>query len=143
MTSFWVYLNRLAPGWGPRTATVGEFMRSKAVGGITQYQYHRDSITMLRRWVEHVEGWGKALPGVHYVSYEQLHSGFEALLNTIAAGLALPLLVPERPPMNAPSSLPWRGGVGAWREFFSEADQHYFSKYGYAQDLCDQLVEHK
>ena len=127
MISFWVYLNRLAPGWGPRSATVGEFMRSKAVGGLTQYQYHDKSITMLQRWVEHLEGWNKAAPGVHRVSYEQLYSGFERQMQSIAGLLDEPLAVPKRPGMDAPSSLPWKGGVGAWKEFFNDADEHYFN----------------
>ena len=47
MTSFWRYLNSLAPGWGPRIDSVGDFMKASPLGGILQYQ-HRKSPTMLQ-----------------------------------------------------------------------------------------------
>ena len=74
MTSFWIYLNRLAPGWGPRARTVGEFMRATAAGGITQYQATQKHMTMLQRWATHVEGWNQLDLPIHYVTYEDLQN---------------------------------------------------------------------
>lgn len=127
MTSFWVYLNRLAPGWGPQTATVGEFMRSKSTGGITQYQHHENSITMLQRWVEHTENWKKPVPGIHYIAYEDLHTRFNDTLNQIADALEQTILNDTRPRLDAPSSLPWKGSTGTWKEYFTAADEQYFN----------------
>ncbi len=127
MTSFWVYLNRLAPGWGPRTATVGEFMRCKASGGITQYQYHQNNITMLQRWVEHTRDWKNMASGIHYIEYETLHARFDTTVDRIADVLEQNAITVAQPSLSAPSSLPWKGSVGTWREYFTEADAHYFN----------------
>ncbi len=129
MTSFWVYLNRLAPGWGPRTETVGQFMRATATGGITQYQYRPEPITMLDRWFRHVSGWQAAPPFVHQVRYEDLHAHFEDEVSRIAETLGTRLAQARRPPLSAPSSLPWKGVVGNWRNYFTETDKHYYRQH--------------
>jgi len=129
MTSFWIYLNRLAPGWGPRTRTVGEFMRATAAGGITQYQPARQDLTMLQRWSAHVEGWKQSGPAIHYVSYEDLHTRYDEVLESIAEILEQPAVSKSRPTLDAPSSLPWKGTIGAWKEFFTAADKEYFDQH--------------
>ena len=128
MTSFWIYLNRLAPGWGPRTRTIGEFMRATAVGGISQYQADQQHITMLQRWVAHVAGWNQPELPIHYVSYEELHTCHDDVLERIAGILEQPAVSKSRPTLDAPSSLPWKGAIGAWKEFFTAADREYFEK---------------
>jgi len=129
MTSFWIYLNRLAPGWGPRTRTIGEFMRATAMGGITQYQATQHEMTMLQRWVAHVEGWHQPGLPVHYVSYEELHTRYDDVLERIAGILEQPAISSARPTLDSPSSLPWRGDTGTWKEFFTEADIKYFDQH--------------
>ena len=129
MTSFWVYLNRLAPGWGPRTATVGEFMRSKPTGGITQYQYDRDSGSMLERWTDHIQSWQTPASRVNHISYEDLHTRFDVTLKRISDVLGQPANSSVRPELSAPSSLPWKGAIGTWREYFTEADSQYFDRH--------------
>ena len=128
MTSFWTYLNRLAPGWGPQTRTVGEFMRTTAKGGITQYQADQIEMTMLQRWVEHVDGWTRFRPPVHYVAYEKLHGQYTDTVDRIAGILGQPAVSKDRPTLESPSSLPWRGEVGTWKEFLSESDCEYFAR---------------
>jgi len=128
MTSFWIYLNRLAPGWGPRTRTIGEFMRTTAAGGITQYQTTQHEMTMLQRWVEHVAGWNQSELPVHYVTYEELHTHHDDVLERIAGILGQPVVSKSRPTLDAPSSLPWKGTIGAWKEFFTAADSAYFDQ---------------
>jgi len=127
MTSFWIYLNRLVDDWGPKTATVGEFMRAPSRGVITQYQSD-ERITMLQRWVDHVAGWNRADFLVHRVSYESLHAQHDAVVDRIAAILEQPPVTRARPGLDAPSILPWRGKVGTWREFFTAADSDYFER---------------
>jgi Sulfotransferase domain len=126
MTSFWIYLNRLAPGWGPRTRTIGEFMRATATGGITQYQTTQHEMTMLQRWVAHVEGWNQSYLPIHHVTYEELHTRHGEVLERIAGILEQPVVSNSRPTLDAPSSLPWKGTIGAWKEFFTAADSAYF-----------------
>ena len=128
MTSFWTYLNRLKADWGPKTATVGEFMRTPSRGLITQYQTSDEPITMLQRWVDHVEGWNHADLPVHRVSYESLHAQHGEVVDRIAAILGQPPVSRARPGLDAPSNLPWRGKVGTWREFFTAADSDYFER---------------
>jgi len=129
MTSFWVYLNRLAPGWGPQTSNVGEFMRSRPFGGITQYQFDPQSGNMLQRWVEHTEGWKNLAPGIHHISYEELHTGFDTTLDRISDALGQGITRSDRPELTAPSSLPWKGNIGTWKEYFTESDIQYFNRY--------------
>ena len=129
MTSFWIYLNRLAPGWGPRTRTVGEFMRATAAGGISQYQPAQQHMTMLQRWATHVAGWSQSELPVHYLTYEELHTHHDDVLERIAGILEQPVVSKSRPTLDAPSSLPWKGTIGAWKEFFTAADREYFDRH--------------
>jgi hypothetical protein len=129
MTSFWVYLNKIGPGWGPKTATVGEFMRATSVGRSIQFQATRRRITMLKRWIEHVEGWTAnrlSLP-IHYISYEALNGQHNKVVDMLAEVLDEPPISRDRPDLRSPLAvLPWRGQVGTWREFFTEEDISYF-----------------
>lgn len=128
MTSFWTYLNKLKPGWGPQTKTVGAFMRANAMGGIAQYQAPSHSLTMLERWAEHIGGWAKESTTVHHFSYEELHLKFDATVDRVAEILEQPSIARSRPSLDAPSSLPWRGEIGTWREFFTSDDEKYFDE---------------
>jgi hypothetical protein len=130
MTSFWTYLNRIpGRGWGPKCATVGSFMRAPSTGGFTQFQFEPDpATTMLERWVDHIEGWnGTRLP-IHRVTYEWLQTDYESVLDTIAEAIHEHPIVRTRPTMDAPSSLPWKGRIGTWQEYFTEADEGYFRR---------------
>lgn len=131
MTSFWVYFHKIGPGWGPKTATVGEFMRSMSVGRSTQFQATSRPITMLRRWAEHVEGWKANRHGlkVHYTTYESLHERHDQVIGEIADALREAPSSHERPGLAANTVLPWRGEIGTWRAFFSEADRAYFERH--------------
>jgi len=129
MTSFWVYLNRLAHGWGPQTRTVGEFMKTIASGGITQYQATPDEISMLQRWSVHVSGWTNTDLPVHQISYESLHTRFDELLAQLSGIFGHPACSATRPTLESPSSLPWRGNIGTWKEFFTKDDIDYFEQH--------------
>ena len=129
MTSFWTYLNRIpGRGWGPRESTVGHFMRAISTGRFTQFQATRRPITMLERWVEHVEGWSKKSPRIHRVSYETLHADHDNVIDRISEAVEQTPVARVRPTLDAPSSLPWKGSVGTWREFFTDADVRYFNR---------------
>jgi len=126
MTSFWVWLHRLQAGWGPQTATVGEFMRTKATGKITQYQYYENSVTMLQRWVEHTREWKKHRAGIHFVTYEDLLDQFDQSLERISEIIGQPASARTLPSLDVPSSLPWKGVIGSWKSYFTPDDERYF-----------------
>lgn len=125
MTSFWRYLNRLQAGWGPQVPTPGDFMRAVPNGGILQYQAAACEC-MLARWVRHVSGWLDADVGVHFVSYESLHRRFESTLTDIGRALLRSPSGLQRPGLDAPASLPWRGEVGIWRSCWTPEDESFF-----------------
>jgi hypothetical protein len=125
MTSFWRYLNSLAPGWGPRCSTVGEFMRAVPCGGLCQYQ-HQKNPTMLQRWISHIEGWSRAADQVTILTYENLQNNFSAAVDRIAESLKQSTTCLNRPGMDSPSSLPWKGVIGNWKNHFTQSDLEYF-----------------
>lgn len=131
MTSFWVYCRKIGPGWGPRTATVGEFMRSISTGRSTQFQATGRPITMLRRWAKHVNGWRANRRGlkINYITYESLHEKHDHVISEIANALQQAPSSRDRPTLEANTVLPWRGEIGAWRMFFSETDNAYFERH--------------
>jgi hypothetical protein len=143
MTSFWRYLNHLQPGWGPQTRTPGEFMRARPFGGILQYQHGQDE-SMLSRWTSHVNGWHAAGSVAHLIAYEDLHRNFAVTIQRLGEiiGVKSPDK-PLRPGLDAYSSLPWQGVIGAWRDYWSHDDEVYFDnragalmdRLGYAR--CD------
>lgn len=126
MTSFWRYLNHLQPGWGPQTRTPGEFMRTRPFGGILQYQ-HAPQESMLSRWISHVGGWHDTDLAVHFIAYEDLHRNFAVTIQRLGEiiGVKSPDK-PIRPGLDAYSSLPWQGVIGAWRDYWSHEDEVYF-----------------
>jgi hypothetical protein len=129
MTSFWTFLNRLPAslnGWGPRSSTVGSFMRATSTGRVTQYQFNSDPVTMLERWVNQVHGWNRNGLPIHRISYESLHNDHDGIVEMIAQAIGQRPLARARPALNAPSILPWKGKVGTWKEYFTEADEEYF-----------------
>jgi hypothetical protein len=128
MTSFWRYLNSLAPGWGPRSESVGDFMRATPAGGIMQYQ-HRRSPTMLQRWIDNTASWSATDLPVAIITYEGLHRDFNAVMARIAGILGKPPVIVARPDLEAPSSLPWKGIVGNWRTYFTDEDIVYFESH--------------
>ena len=128
MTSFWRYLNSLAPGWGPRTESIGDFMRATPAGGILQYQ-HRRSPTMLQRWIDNTASWGAADLPVTIITYEELYRDFNAVIARIACILGKTPAIVERPGLDAPSSLPWKGIIGNWRGYFTDEDIVYFESH--------------
>ena len=130
MTSFWHYLNQLAPGWGPQTETVGQFLRARPFGGILQYQL-QEVETMLDRWVVHADSWYNTRSKVHFVCYDDLHNKFEDAMKVISNVLDQPLINLHRPGLDSPSSLPWRGKTGNWEQFFTEEDILYFEQHAH------------
>ena len=130
MTSFWTYLNRIpGHGWGPRCPTIGSFMRAPSTGLFSQFQFEPDpTTTMLERWVDHVEGWNRTGLPIHRVTYEGLQTHYDRVLDTIAAAIDQRPIVRTKPALDAPSSLPWQGKVGTWREYFTAADERYFHR---------------
>ncbi len=127
LTSLWHWLNRLRPGWGPQTTTVGEFLRATPSGGLLQYQ-EGPVPNMLARWRQHVEGWLAAGNAVHRIAYEGLHGDFDATVARLATILETPVASARRPGLDDPSSLPWRGQVGNWRNAFTAEDAAYFER---------------
>ncbi len=136
MTSFWRYLNMLMPGWGPQAPSVGEFMKTKPSGGLSQYQ-HRPYATMLERWVDHVEYWVNNSDGIHIISYQDLYLQFENTIQRIAGILDTEVDEIRRPGLNVPSSVPWKGGIGNWQNFFSDQDEAYFL--AHAGEISDRI----
>ena len=76
-----------------------------------------------------MEDWNQFGPPIHYVSYENLHTRYDEVLEEIAGILGQPAVSGTRPTLDAPSSLPWKGTIGAWKEFFTKADIKYFDQH--------------
>ena len=92
MVSFWEHLNELEWNAGPKTGTVGEFIRCAPDGDLLRYQKTREN-NMLTRWSTHVNGWFDLSRAVNnrikIIRYEDLDSDFEATVRDIGAFLSL------------------------------------------------------
>jgi hypothetical protein len=92
---------------------------------------------MLQRWVEHTENWKDQGAGIHYITYEDLHTQFAVTLGHISDILGQPASIDKPPALDAPSSFPWRGSTGSWKDYFTTADEHYFNLHARPQsDKC-------
>jgi len=134
MTSFWRYLNSLAPGWGPGSDSIGDFMKASPFGGILQYQ-HSKSPTMLQRWIDHTKSWERANNNVNFISYEELYTDFDTTVTRISNILNQKVSDIHRPGLDSPSSLPWKGVIGNWKDHFTDADTEYFDAWTEGLDV--------
>lgn len=129
MTSFWRFLNQLGWDEGPKEQSVGTFIRSAPQGKLVRYQT-RDFENMVDRWVEHVDSWSSKAPKeIVMVSYEELLTTFEqTVMEKLAPifGRAPKGDIAERPTLDSPSVMPWRGRAGTWKQFFGEEDERFF-----------------
>ena len=92
MASFWRVIDQLGWDFGPKLATVGEFMRASPQGASLRYQ-RQQAATMLDRWKAHVEGWTRCAnehAGLVVVRYEDLTTNFEATVGGIGERIGMP-----------------------------------------------------
>jgi Sulfotransferase domain len=130
MVSFWRYIWTHTRDEGPRTETVGAFMRAEPSGGMLRYQ-KKQVPTVLERWKVHVEEWVGAADrscaeGICLVRYEELCLDFEATIDRIARHLERPWSPPARRPDPRRNTIsPGSGSIGSHRAVF-EAQDHEF-----------------
>jgi len=94
-------------------------------GGILQYQ-HRNSPTMLQRWIDHIESWERASQKTTILTNEELHTNFDETIARLSELLDQKVRQTRRPGLNSHSSLPWKGIIGNWKFYFTAADLDYF-----------------
>lgn len=140
MASFWRVVNHLEWDFGPKFATVGEFMRAPPRAASLRYQ-KRQAETMLDRWRAHVEGWthcAEEHEGLIVVRYEDLNTNFEATLDDIGERIAMPCANPTRPAVDENVVQPGKGEIGSHRALFTADD------YAFVEDVtvgvCDALI---
>jgi hypothetical protein len=127
LLSFRRYIAESAPGTGPMTETLGEFLRAAPCGRILRYQ-RQAAASMVDRWRLHTEGWSAAagrLGGLTVVRYADLDERFAATVARLAAGLGRAVAAPRRPSNSNHVVLPGAGGSGQHRAAFTAADQAF------------------
>ena len=127
MASFRRVVDHMEWDFGPKFATVGEFMRAPPRAASLRYQ-KQQAATMLERWKHHVEGWtrcAKAHQGLIVVRYEDLNGDFEATLAAIAGRIAMPCPNPTRPALDENVVLAGKGEVGGSRDLLTADDRAY------------------
>lgn len=129
MASFWRMIQHLGWDEGPKTETVGQFMRSAPSGGLLRYQKEQVP-NMVYRWQAHVEDW-LALAhqdgGEHVIAirYENLNLEFDETVKRIGERIERPVQNPVRPDKNENVVVPGTGKVGGHRELFTAEDLEF------------------
>ncbi len=131
MVSFWNLVRRFKWDEGPKTGSVGEFMRASPRGAILRYQKEQVP-TLLDRWKAHVEGWACDAPAavrerLIIVRYEDLNSDFEATVRAIGERMGITCADAVRPAVGHNVVVPGKGEVGGHRALFTPED-HAFVK---------------
>ncbi|OQX08253.1 MAG: hypothetical protein BWK80_48380 [Desulfobacteraceae bacterium IS3] len=141
MVSFWRIIQNLPWDEGPKTETVGEFMRAEPRGGNLRYQKEQ-SPTMLHRWKRHAESWtdfAKAQGNtekVILIRYEDLNLKFEETVKDIGERISRPARkIPVRPDLRNNVVMPGKGEVGAHRAFFTREDHEF------VRDIAGETME--
>lgn len=109
-------------------------MEAAPLGGILQYQ-HKNSDTMLQRLIDHSESWASIPHRVTTITYEKLYLEFDRTVGQIADVLEQEPASTSRPGMDSPSSLPWKGIIGNWKNYFTEKDTNYFETASKGHDI--------
>ena len=114
---------------GPKSDSVGEFLRAEPRGAMLRYQKRQEK-TVLHRWQHHVEGWldysednGDGF--IMTLRYEDLNLDFNNTVKKIGAFLGRPVIMPRRPGRRDNVIKPGKGKVHAYREAFSPADNEF------------------
>ena len=131
MVSFWRYVWSHLRDEGPRTATVGQFMRAAPWGGMLRYQ-KKQVPTVLERWKVHVDEWAEGAdrigPGrIIMVRYDELLLEFDSTMRRIGQQIGRGCQQPCRPDPQVDVVAAHRGVGGTHRELFSRADRDLVS----------------
>lgn len=129
MISFWQLIAGFSWDEGPKTSTVGEFMRAAPRGGMLRYQKSQ-AATILHRWKEHVEGWADiaetpAGQKIIMLSFESLNLNFDETLKHIGQQIGQPAATPMRPTKNVNVVRAGPGQTGRHRDFFTPEDHAF------------------
>ena len=84
---------------GPRTESLGAYIRAEPQGHMMRYQIGQHA-NMLKRWQAHVEGWvaaADAQDGVQLVRFEDLDQNYEKTVAELGDALGLAPRLHERP----------------------------------------------
>lgn len=134
MLSFWRFLQHWNWDEGPRTDTIGQFLRAAPRGNLLRYQKEQWP-SMVHRWQAHVQPWreriAEATGGhLHVVDFADLSDRFEDTVAQLAEILALPApATPQRPDPRSHVVLP--PGVGpprAGRDALTPEDLDYLEE---------------
>jgi len=129
MISTWRLFQQIPWDEGPKTDTVGEFMRAAPRGNILRYQKVQIA-TMLRRWEDHLNAWlDYALirsPGRMFtIRYEDLDGRFEATVRGIGESIEREVGEPKRPQLDQQVILANRDRAKHPCRYFTPEDEAY------------------
>jgi hypothetical protein len=129
LTSSWFYhkSNHSNPAF-PHCNTFSEWLRTNP----SKYPYDIYSIekscNMVERWKKHVCSW-QNIEGVHIITYEELHSNFNVVVDKISTILNVPVNNYQRPSLHGSCSVGSRKGiVSDWKNLFSTEDIEFFNR---------------
>ena len=127
MVSFFKLINHFQWDEGPKTATVGDFIRAQPRGGIMRYQKEQ-SPDMLSRWQDHVEAWynyAQKNDSIHLVKYRDLNLKFEDTVQKIGKIIDQKVEKIKRPGLKENVIHKGKGHVGGYNKYLSEDDNQY------------------
>ena len=127
MVSFWKLIRGFEWDEGPRTETVGDFIRSEPRAALLRYQKNQEP-NMLHRWAHHVNGWVSLAEKVSrnhpmLVRYEDLNIKFENTLLEISDYLGKSLTAPEKPALDVNVIGSGKGKINTYKEYLTKADE--------------------
>ncbi|TPW17031.1 MAG: hypothetical protein FD130_819 [Halothiobacillaceae bacterium] len=129
MCSFWRMLRGLSWSEGPKTETVGEFMRAAPSGGLMRYQQNQAS-NMLQRWRSHVEGWLAEAEGyysgrIFIVRYEDLNKNFNQTVSVIGQSMGRDAQNIRRPAKDKNVVAAGKGTTESYQNIFTNEDHQF------------------
>ncbi|MDQ7787563.1 MAG: sulfotransferase domain-containing protein [Thermodesulfovibrionales bacterium] len=128
MLSYWEIMQKLSWDEGPRSNTVGDFMRSAPRGAMLRYQKEQMA-TVLHRWKSHVESWvGFAEQQdnkIILIRYEDLNIHFNDTVGMIGKKIGQLADSHKRPGIGENVVVPGKGKIGRHREHFRVEDYKF------------------
>jgi hypothetical protein len=128
MLSYWEIIQKLPWDEGPKSKSVGEFMRSAPQGAMLRYQKEQMP-TVLHRWKSHVDGWvgfgERPDSRIILIRYEDLNLGFDDTVKRIGDKIGRKTASPKKPGIGENVIVVGKGQVGRHREYFLPEDYEF------------------
>lgn len=101
LLSYWKLVNHFPWDEGPKTQTIGEFIRSEPRGAMLRYQKQQEA-NIVNRWRTHVSGWlefHESNPGckIFVTRFEDLDLEFDSVIEKISTFTEMEITTPKRP----------------------------------------------